>query len=53
MIQPTRRTQPYRRGTGRELTPALQAMLQGRPSYLPNPADRQRLLQKLLKSLRV
>lgn len=35
---PSRRTQPYRRGAGREPGPALDAMLAGRPSFLPNPS---------------
>lgn len=53
---PTRRTQPYRRGE-REVSPALLAMLQGRPQFAPNPMDQrraqQRAIRQLLKTLRV
>ena len=45
----TRRTQPYRRRRRRSndvLGPSLSAMLKGRPTYLDNPMDLRRRLQK-------
>lgn len=47
--------QPYRNTVQRPQTPALLAMLQGRPFYLPNPMDLQRQAAKqagLLRFLR-
>jgi hypothetical protein len=38
--------QPYRQGAMRPQNSALQAMLAGRPAYLPNPMDAQRQAQK-------
>jgi hypothetical protein len=47
------RIQPYRDSeapahlqppTGRPLGPTLDAMLKGRPTYLPNPGNRQRAM---------
>jgi hypothetical protein len=49
VIVPTRRTQPYRANMGREQSSALQAMLAGRPTFLPNPG---RTRQDLLKQTR-
>lgn len=43
---PNRATQPYRRSLEREQTPALSAMLLGRPAFMANPMDAQRQLQK-------
>lgn len=42
---PTRATQPYRRGP-REPGSALQAMLAGKPGFLPNPMDLERETMK-------
>lgn len=58
LIQPTRRTQPYRPEGGRLPGPALAAMLAGRPVFAPNPMDVQRqaqagvLAELLLRRLR-
>lgn len=38
--------QPYRQGAMRPPTNALQAMLAGKPQFLPNPMDLQRQAQK-------
>lgn len=38
--------QPYRRTNERPNTPALQAMLLGRPMILPNPIDQYRLMMQ-------
>lgn len=40
-MQPTRRSQPYRRGP-REPGLALQMMLAGKPGFQPNPMDLER-----------
>lgn len=42
----SRRTQPYRKGTGRQAGLALSAMLKGRPQVGLNPADVTRMAQK-------
>ena len=41
-MQPSRRTQPYRRAGGREPGLALQMMLAGKPGFMPNPMDMER-----------
>lgn len=38
-MRPTRRTQPYRRNTGRQPGLALMAMKRGRDAFGRNPAD--------------
>lgn len=38
--------QPYQSNAMRPQTGALQAMLAGKPAYLPNPMDQQRQMQK-------
>lgn len=47
-MKPTRKTQPYRRGSGPQGTRApgtvLNAMLKGKPASLPNPQDAKRKL---------
>jgi hypothetical protein len=45
-VQPTRRSQPYRKHTGRKPGLALSAMLKGRPQVGINPADVTRMAQK-------
>lgn len=45
-MQATRRTQPYRKGLGRQPGLALSAMLKGRPQVGLNPADVTRMAQK-------
>lgn len=45
LIQPTRRTQPYRAEGGRAPGPALTAMLNGRSLYGQNPMDMMRQAQ--------
>lgn len=45
---PTRRSQPYADPFTRPQTPALQAMLQGRPQHSPNPIDHKRQMQRLV-----
>lgn len=42
----SRRTQPYRRNTGRPKGPALDAMLRGRDAAGRNPMDVQRKAQR-------
>lgn len=46
--RPTRQTQPYANPHTRPVTPALTAMLQGRPLNQPNPADHKRRMQQLV-----
>lgn len=45
-MQPSRRSQPYRKGTGRQPGLALSAMLKGRPQVGINSADVMRMAQK-------
>jgi hypothetical protein len=40
------RAQPFRRGSGREKGPTLDAMVKGAPAFLPNPQDAKRAAQK-------
>jgi hypothetical protein len=54
-VTPTPRSQPYRRGTGRDPNSALMAMLLGKPFFSQNPMDPWRQLQHqnaLLQALR-
>jgi hypothetical protein len=50
MIQPSRRSQPYRKG---QQNPgfALHNMQAGKPAFLPNPADMRRYQQSVLALL--
>jgi hypothetical protein len=45
-MKPSHRTQPFRRGSGREAGPALSAMLRGRSAFGQNPQDLHRHMQK-------
>jgi hypothetical protein len=45
-VAPSRRSQPYRKHTGRKGGLALSAMLKGRPQVGINPADVTRMAQR-------
>lgn len=45
-MQPSRRSQPYRRGQSRQGGEALAAMLKGRSAWGQNPMDLRRAFQR-------